>query len=427
LDALRKLGIRERFNDASGAEALRITAAFIYGLKPVHPSRRVVFGFLSDLKPVPFSRRDFAVFANALKPVHLSEDKSSARCKTVRCLKARATALAALLLVSCVTAHGADQESTRLRVQAAGVLQCAADGAEAEYSTTDDHGNRADFDADLCQAVAAAVGVKAVTTSYPDDAAAIAALRAEHADLIPTLTDDFTHATANRLVFTRPVLWDGVGFLVPGGSAVTRARQLGGKKVCYLAETVVEETVRAWFARAHLQFVPFPFSEEGEMQAAFATGNCAALAGQRTRLAQTRATLAEHGSQARLLADVISNDPLAAAVRDDDPAWPVLVGWVIEALVAAEQSGITQANIHRLRANVATEQDPARRFLLGGSKQVGAALGLDDGWVARMIQVTGNYGEMYERDLGSRSAIKLARGLNRLSRDGGLLSPLPPR
>jgi general L-amino acid transport system substrate-binding protein len=339
--------------------------------------------------------------------------------------------LGLLLLLAAHRAAQADDGSTTLAgVRTAGVLRCGIDVEQAEYSTADDHGNRAAFDADLCRAVAVAVlGGKAQLTArdFPDDAAAMAALRAGEVDLVPTLTDDFTHSAGTHLAFTRPVLWDGAGFLLPGASPITRARQLSGKKVCFLAETTVEESVRAWFAREHLDFVPFPFQEEGEMQAAFATGNCGALAGDRTRLAQTRAALALHGKSTRLLPETISKDPLAAAVRDDDPQWIAIVNWVMEALVKAEESGVTQANVRQFETHVAQDNDPLRRFLLGESHQIGSALGLDNNWAARVIEATGNYGEIYERDLGSGSAMKLPRGDNRLSRDGGLIVALPPK
>jgi len=338
-----------------------------------------------------------------------------------------------LLVFAGGLARAANSSPTLERVRAAGVIHCAVDAEEPEYSTTDDHGNRAAFDADLCRAVAVAVmgaDAKVVVTNYPDDAAAMSALEAGKADLIPTLGNDFSHATDGHIALTRPVLWDGVGFLLPAGSGVVSARQLSGKKVCFLAGSHAEETVRGWFARNKLDFVAFPFSEEGEMQAAFATGNCAALSGERTRLAGTRVTLAEHGRRARLLTgaisnEVISNDPLAMAVRSDDAAWLRVVSWVMEALVASEESGITQANVGRMHAHASDDGDVTRRFLLGGSKQVGTALGLDDGWVARVIAATGNYGEIYERDLGNGSAMRLPRGVNNLRAKGGVMMALP--
>ncbi len=333
------------------------------------------------------------------------------------------------VLVPCYVARaagaGQTRETTLSRMRTAGVLRCGIDVEEAEYTTSDDHGNREAFDADLCHAVAVAVlgkNAPVKVTRYPDDTAAMQGLTGGEVEMVPTLPDDFTHAVGTRLTLTRPVLWDGLGFLAPEGSPVTRARQLSGKKVCFLAETTVEESVRSWFAREHLDFVPFPFQEEGEMQAAFATGNCGALAGDRTRLAQNRAALARHGRQTRLLPETISKDPLAAAVREDDPQWAEIVSWVMEALVQAEESGVTRANVQAMRARDAS--DPILRFLFGGSRQIGPALGLDNDWVVQVIETTGNYGEIYERDLGSGSALKLPRGENNLRLHGGALESL---
>lgn len=340
------------------------------------------------------------------------------------------SALALAVLVSCGVARSAESaatphETTLTRVRAAGALRCGIDVEEAEYSTADDHGNREAFDADLCRAVAIAVlgkNAQVSVTHYPDDTAAMHGLTSGEVEMVATLPDDFTVAVGMHLALTRPVLWDGVGFLAPEGSPVTRARQLSGKKVCFLAETAVEESVRAWFAREHLEFVPFPFQEEGEMQAAFATGNCGALAGDRTRLAQTRATMARHGRQARLLPETVSKDPLAAAVREDDPQWAAIVSWVMEALVQAEESGVTQADVQAMRA--CADRNPTLRFLLGGSHQIGHGLGLDDDWVVHVIEATGNYGEIYERNLGSGSPLKLPRGENNLRIHGGAVEAL---
>ncbi len=336
------------------------------------------------------------------------------------------------VIVACGVAGAAEplatHATTLARVRAAGVLRCGIDQEEAEYTNSDDFGNREAFDADLCQAVAVAVlgkDARVQVARFPDDQTLMLALRKGEVELAATLPDDFTHSAGTNLRFTRPILWDGIGFLLPAGSKVLRARQLSGRKICFLAETHVEESVRAWFSREHLDFVPFPFQEEGEMQAAFATGNCGALAGERTRLAETRVELERRGHPARLLAERISADPLAAAERDDDPQWASIVAWVTEALVAAEENGVTRANVEAMRGRA--EGDPALRFLLGGSREVGSALGLDNDWVVRVIAATGNYGEIYKRDLGSGSAMKLPRGENHLRRHGGAMMALPIR
>jgi general L-amino acid transport system substrate-binding protein len=323
--------------------------------------------------------------------------------------------------------------STLARVRAAGVLGCGIDQEEPEYSTADDHGSREAFDKDLCQAVAVAVlgeHARVSVVDYPDDRSSMEALSAGVVDMVPTLSDDFTHSVGTHLQFTRPVLWDGVGFLVLGSSSPVRARQLSGKKICFIAETTVEESVRSWFAHERLDYVPFPFQEEGEMEAAFATGNCGALAGDRTRLAGTRALLAQHGKPTRLLPEVISKDPLAAAVRDHDPRWASIVSWVMEALVQAEESGVTRTNVASRRADAGKAGgggDPVLWVLLGGSQQVGSGLGLANDWVVEVVEATGNYGEIYERDLGSGSALKLSRGENALREHSGLMVALPPK
>jgi len=332
-------------------------------------------------------------------------------------------AIAAALLMSCVGARAA---STLETVRAAGELRCGIDIEEAEYSTSDDHGNRESFDGDLCKAVAIAAigpGARVVVVRYPDDAAAMHGLASGEVAIVASLTDDFSHAAGTGVQFTRPVLWDGVGFLMVGAEPAMRARQLAGRKICFLAETGVEESGRAWFAQEHLHFVPFPFQEEGEMDAAFTTGNCGALAEDRTRLAQTRANMAEHGRKTTLLPETISKDPLAAATREGDAQWTAIASWVMEALVQAEESGVTRENVQSLVAS----DDPLLRHLLGASHEIGTGLGLSDDWVVRMIEATGNYGEIYERDLGSKSEMKLPRGENNLSMHGGVMIALPPK
>jgi len=326
--------------------------------------------------------------------------------------------IAAALLIWCCGAHAA---STLETVRAAGVLRCGIDIEEAEYSTSDDHGNREAFDGDLCRAVAVAVlgpGARVVVTRYPDDKTSMHGLTGGDVEMVATLTDDFSHSANTGIQFTRPVLWDGAGFLVMGNAPAMRARQLSGKKICFLAETGVEESVRAWFAHEHLSFVPFPFQEEGEMDAAFTTGNCGALAEDRTRLVETQTRMAEHSRRTTLLPETVSKDPLAAATRDNDAQWAAIVSWVMEALVQAEESGVTRANVETLR----THDDPVLRHLLGASHEIGSALGLSNDWVVRVIEATGNYGEIYARDLSG-----LPRGENNLRERGGLMVALPPK
>ena len=329
-----------------------------------------------------------------------------------------------LTIVSTVLAATAPVSPTIAKIRKANALVCGIDQNEAEYSTTDDHGARVAFDQDICKAVAAAVlgpNAKVVVEGYPDDQTAMAALRSGEVDLIASLSADFAHATDPSLGLTRPVLYDGVAVMVPASSHVTRTQDLSGKKVCFIAETEPEVALRAWFEANHLVFVPFPFQEEGEMEAAYITNNCTGLAGDLTRLAVTRSDFGPHAEDYILLPEVISKDPLAIAWRISDPQWGKFLDWVVNALLQAEESGITAANLDAMRAS----HDPVVERLLGNTHELGRPLGLDDRWAANAIAAAGNYGEIFIRDLGAKSPLHLSRGQNELWNHGGLMYALP--
>jgi general L-amino acid transport system substrate-binding protein len=179
--------------------------------------------------------------------------------------------------------------------------------------------------------------------------------------------------------------------------------------------------LRLWYAKQQLKFVPFPFQEEGEMEAAFVTGNCSALAGDLTRLAATRVAFGPLASRYVLMPELASKDPLAAASPENDPQFARVVEWTLEILLQAEESGLTQQNTATAPAN----SDSTVDILTGRTKEIGSRLGLDDTWAVRVIEAVGNYGEVYDRDLGSQSPLKLPRGQNRLYTDGGLMYSLP--
>jgi general L-amino acid transport system substrate-binding protein len=331
----------------------------------------------------------------------------------------RGFAALTLLLAATVT-----HSQTLPKIHQTKTLRCALNQETPEYSTTDDHGPRQAFDTDLCRAVAIAIlgpTARIVTTFYPDDVTAAEALRTHQVDLIPTQTLDLTHASDPAFTFTPPILYDGVGFLVPTSANLTHAAQLDNKKICFLAETEPELALRTWFAQQHLRFVPFPFQEEGEMEAAFVTGNCAALAGDLTRLASTRLGFGPLAVRYTLLPDQISNDPLAAASLSSDPAFAAIVRWTFEVLLNAEAQGLTQQNITAPHA----DPTPTTAILTGQTHEIGARLSLPNDWATQVIAAVGNYGEIYTRTLGDQSPLKLPRTQNRLYTHGGLLVPLP--
>ena len=175
--------------------------------------------------------------------------------------------------------------------------------------------------------------------------------------------------------------------------------------------------------RQSVAWLPFPFQEEGEMEAAFITHNCAAISADVSQLAYQRIAFKSMAEHFGILPISIADDPLAPTYRSDDAQWGAIINWTVNAMVLAEESGITQANVETIKAS----DDLVIQRLLGTSHGYGQSLGLPDRWVADVIAAVGNYGELYERDLGSHSQMKLDRGKNRLATDGGLMIADPIR
>ncbi len=303
-------------------------------------------------------------------------------------------------------------------------LRCGIDATEAEYTTAEDHGPRVAFDTALCQAVAVALlgpPPRIRITTYPDDTAALRALRAGEIDLIPTLSADLQHTTDSTVVLTAPVLHDALTLLVPDTATIRTPADAAGKKICFLAETETEVALQDWSRAEHVAYIPFPFQEEGEMEAAFITNNCSAIAADSTRLGGIRASLGTHAAHYHLLLQSLNDDPLALAVRACDPALHRIAQWTVEALLLAEQTGITAANAATFPAGKSGTADR----LLGRTREAGAPLGLRDIWAAQTIQTVGNYGELFTRTLGTGSPMGLPRGINALCSAGGAMCPLP--
>jgi general L-amino acid transport system substrate-binding protein len=326
------------------------------------------------------------------------------------------------LLVSPAALHAASP--TVAAIRKAGELTCGIDQSEAEYSTTEQHGPRVAFDRDVCKAVAVAILgplARVAVKGYPDSDTALQALLKGEVDLVPTVSDDFSHNTLPGVGLTRPVLLDGVGLLVLRASNISSAAGLANKKICFLDQTESELDLHSWFGQRSLHFLPFPFQEQGEMEAAFVTANCAALAGDRTRLANARANFGARSKDYVFLPEVLSADPLASAYRRDDAGFGNIVTWTEDVLLDAEALHVTSANATAMLSS----SDVLLRRLLGATHELGRPLGLDDAWPLQVIQAVGNYGEVFERDLGAASPLRLPRGQNNLWSAGGLLQPLP--
>ncbi len=338
--------------------------------------------------------------------------------------------LIALLLGPAVISSSAATVSvgpTMEKIKAADSLSCGANTEEAEYTIEDAHGNHTSFDAQICKAIAvAALGpnAKFKVVLFRDEADAFKALKAGEIDVLASASTTVRTTGANSgFGFSRPVLYDYQGFLVNKTLGIGSPRDLAGKKTCFIVGTEIGYQAEAYMNRQNIKWIPGPFSEEGEMEAAFLTRNCAALTADVTMLAYEQIAFKGMARDFAILPDVIAKDPLAAAYRLGDPQWAAVVNWTIEALIQAEESGITAANLPEMKKS----GDPVVQRLLGTQKGWSLFLGLDDAWAARIIEAVGNYGEIFDRTLGAGSPMKLERGANKLWTQGGLMYAMPMR
>ena len=284
---------------------------------------------------------------------------------------------------------------TLAHVRQTKTLTCAIDQAPPEESLDDLHGPRIAFDLELCHVVALAAGpdIRVQPVLITDELTAMEALKTGRADLVPTLSLDRTHTVDAGITMGPPILLDGTALLAP--NAITTAAQLSGRKVCFLAETETETALRTWFRLHGLDLLPYPFSEEGEMQAAFTSGNCAAIAADRTRLAAVLEAIGPPAIRFHVLPETLAADPLAPATRAADPAWSRIVLWAYELLLNAQRQDVGQTNLKQWMHSA----DAGMERLLGQTHELGSSLGLDDTWPTRVLSTVGNYGELLKRTL----------------------------
>jgi len=311
------------------------------------------------------------------------------------------------------------------KVKHSGVLNCGVNTNTDDWSKAEPHGNLTAFETDLCKAIAAAVvgsADKIRVVTFNDDDESAAGLRSGKVDLLALATPSIAGAFAG-LGFGPIVFYDAEGFLAPKRLGIATVSDLAGKKICFMGSTGPEENLKTYMRKKNIAYQPYPFEEQGEMEAAIYTGQCEIYSADISQLAVTRAKFRAAARNFIILPERIVEDPIAPAFRLDDPQWAAAVTWTISALIAAEQSGVSRANIAASRAST----DPDIQRLLGIKGHVGHALGLSDDWAARAIAAVGNYGEIFDRDLGSGSRLKLERGVNSLSTRGGLLYAPPIR
>jgi general L-amino acid transport system substrate-binding protein len=305
-------------------------------------------------------------------------------------------------------------------LHARGALPCGVVVEQEDFTKSDSHGDLSAFSAAICRAVAAAVlgdPGKLRLQGFPDDAHGITALRDNKVALLVGITPDATRGLVNHLRFSPTLFVDGQGFLVSRRLHARAPADLRGRLICYLSETPAEPGLVEWSARTHVAVRPHPFEEAGEMEAALTTGNCDAITANISALAGMRAGFDGRKADFDILPHMITVDPFAAAMRDDDPGWAAAVSDVVTALIEAEQDGITKTILAAMEAG----SDPAAHRLLGPTPGLASLLGLRDGWAARAIAVSGNYGEILSGTTGPATPLNLPRGANVLWNAGGLI------
>lgn len=307
-----------------------------------------------------------------------------------------------------------------------GVLNCGVNTGLAGFSAPDDKGNWTGIDADFCRAVAAAVLGDASKVKYlPLNAKErFTALQSGEIDLLSRNTTwTMSRATSLGLAFVGVVYYDGSAFMVRKSQGVKSVRDLGGASICTQTGTTNELVLADYFATHKLTYKPVVFERLVEVLAAYNSGRCDALTTDSSQLISERLRL-QNPDDHEILPELISKEPLGPVVRQGDQQWESIARWVLFALLNAEELNVTQAN---LDAMLADAPNPEVRRLLGLEGEFGKGIGLSREWAVQAIRAVGNYGESFERNLGSGSRLKIPRGKNALWKDGGLQYAPPIR
>ena len=322
---------------------------------------------------------------------------------------------------AAVTALAGMASATTLEdVKARGELLCGSNAGLAGFSAPDANGVYQGFDVAMCRAVAAAVlgdpmKVKVVPLSSETR---FTALSAGEVDMLSrTSTWTYSRDTDLKLDFVAVNYYDGQGFMVKKALGVSSAKELDGATVCIQTGTTTELNLADYFKSNGMTYQPVPLKDNAEAEQQYSAGACDVYTTDASGLAATRATFAD-ASEHVILPEIISKEPLALVVRHGDNQWGDIVRFTFDALIAAEEFGITSANVEEMAA--APGLNPEINRLLGTEGELGAMMGLDKDWAKRAILAGGNYGEIFEANIGASTPIALSRGLNALWTQGGL-------
>ncbi|EEX14110.1 MAG: amino acid ABC transporter substrate-binding protein [Salipiger thiooxidans] len=324
-------------------------------------------------------------------------------------------------------AAGAAGAATLDDVKARGSLNCGVSTGLTGFSAPDANGVWQGFDVAVCRAVAAAVlgdpmAVEFVPTTGQTRFTALAS--GEIDVLARNTTWTFSRDVDLKFEFIGVNYYDGQGFMVPKALGVSSAKELDGATVCIQTGTTTELNLADFFRVNNISYEPVPIETNAEAQQQYLAGACDVYTTDASGLAATRASFEAPGDHV-ILPEIISKEPLGPLVRHGDSEWGDIVRWTLNALVAAEEYGVTSANIGELSA--APGNNPEINRLLGTEGELGAMFGLEADWAKKAIMANGNYGEIFEKTIGENTPIGLSRGLNAQWTEGGLLYSPPFR
>ena len=311
-------------------------------------------------------------------------------------------------------------------VRAKGFVQCGVTTGLVGFAAPDADGNWSGFDVDYCRGLAAAIfgdgdAVKFTPTTGKTRFTALAS--GEIDVLARNTTWTFSRDTDLKQTFVGINYYDGQGFMIHSGLGVVSAFELDGATVCIQTGTTTELNLADFFRANNMSYEPVPIETNAEAREQYFAEACDVYTTDRSGLAATRAT-AEDPDAHVVLPEIISKEPLGPLVRHGDDQWGDIARWVLNVLIIAEEKGINQANVAEMAAGT---NDPEINRMLGTEGEYGAMIGLDQDWAVKVISAVGNYGEIFERNIGADTPIGLSRGVNALWTDGGLVYSPPFR
>jgi general L-amino acid transport system substrate-binding protein len=335
--------------------------------------------------------------------------------------------LAVSAAVALASTSGVATAGTLQDVQARGELNCVVTTGVPGFAAPNDSGRWEGFDVDFCRATAAAVlgdpdKVKFIPTTGKTR---FTVLNSGEGDLLYRNTTITMSRDADlKLTFLGVNYYDGQGFMVPKALGVTSAKELDGASVCIQTGTTTELNLADYFRANSMNYEPVAIETNDEGQVNYLAGRCDVYTTDASGLAATRGSF-DHPKAHIILPEIISKEPLGPAVRQGDDQWADVTRWVLNVLIAAEEAGITQANVAGYAAKVGKNVDINR--IVGTEGDFGSMIGLDKQWAVRAISAVGNYGEIFERNVGTSTPLGLARGLNAQWTNGGILYAPPVR